>query len=299
MSKSADAFRTISEVAEWLDTPAHVLRFWESKFTQVKPVKRAGGRRYYRPADMRLLGGIKKLLHDDGLTIKGAQKVLREQGIRHVSSLCELSLSEEEDAELARLEDMPSSEPVDTVVPFAKPEPAEMPDEEPIGADLLTPEPEVVETPDMQPEAEAVEVEADPVPMAEEAEVEAGPEQPEGPTEVAEDVAAVEPDSEPEPEVAAEPEPEPEVAAVPEPEPEVAAAPEPEVETALPGFLQRSMADRTADEAESEPTADAPPPEPAEPAPGALTHLSRIRRLTALQAQQIAPILEHLKAVGR
>ncbi len=269
MSKSADAFRTISEVAEWLDTPAHVLRFWESKFTQVKPVKRAGGRRYYRPADMRLLGGIKKLLHDDGLTIKGAQKVLREQGIKHVSSLCELSLSEEEDAELARLEDMPSSEPVDTVVPFAKPEPAEMPDEEPIGADLLTPEPEVVETPDMKPEA--------------------GPEQPEGPTEVAEDVAAVEPDSEPEPEVAA----------APEPEPEVAAEPEPEVETALPGFLQRSMADRTADEAESEPTADAPPPEPAEPAPGALTHLSRIRRLTARQAQEIAPILEHLKAVGR
>lgn len=277
MSKSADAFRTISEVAEWLDTPAHVLRFWESKFTQVKPVKRAGGRRYYRPADMRLLGGIKKLLHDDGLTIKGAQKVLREQGIRHVSSLCELSLSEEEDAELARLEDMPSSEPVDTVVPFAKPEPAEMPDEEPIAADLLTPEPEVVETPDMK--AEAVEVEADALPVAEEAEVEAEPEQPEDPTEVAEDVAAVEPD--------------------PEPEPEIAAAPEPEVETALPGFLQRSMADRTADETESEATTDAPPPEPAEPAPGALTHLSRIRRLTALQAQQIAPILEHLKAVAR
>ena len=287
MSKSADAFRTISEVAEWLDTPAHVLRFWESKFTQVKPVKRAGGRRYYRPADMRLLGGIKKLLHDDGLTIKGAQKVLREQGIRHVSSLCELSLSEEEDAELARLEDMPSSEPVDTVVPFAKPEPAEMPDEEPIAADLLTPEPEVVETPDMK--AEAVEVEAGPLPVAEEAEVEAEPEQPEDPTEVAEEVAAVEPD----------PEPEPEVAAAPEPETEIAAAPEPEVETALPGFLQRSMADRTADETESEATTDAPPPEPAEPAPGALTHLSRIRRLTARQAQQIAPILEHLKAVAR
>lgn len=85
--KSADAFRTISEVADWLDRPAHVLRFWESKFTQVKPVKRAGGRRYYRPEDMRLLGGIKKLLHDDGMTIKGAQKVLREQGVRYVSAL--------------------------------------------------------------------------------------------------------------------------------------------------------------------------------------------------------------------
>lgn len=87
MPKSKDAFRTISEVADWLDTPAHVLRFWESKFTQVKPVKRAGGRRYYRPADMLLLGGIKKLLHDDGLTIKGAQKLLREHGVKHVSAL--------------------------------------------------------------------------------------------------------------------------------------------------------------------------------------------------------------------
>ncbi|WP_226803967.1 MerR family transcriptional regulator [Amylibacter sp. SFDW26] len=87
MAKSADAFRTISEVAEWLDTPAHVLRFWESRFTQIKPVKRAGGRRYYRPADMLLLGGIKKMLHDDGITIKGAQKILREDGIKHVQSL--------------------------------------------------------------------------------------------------------------------------------------------------------------------------------------------------------------------
>jgi DNA-binding transcriptional MerR regulator len=85
--KSRDAFRTISEVAEWLDTPAHVLRFWESKFPQVKPVKRAGGRRYYRPSDMALIGGIKRLLHDEGMTIKGVQKLLREQGVRHVASL--------------------------------------------------------------------------------------------------------------------------------------------------------------------------------------------------------------------
>ncbi|MDQ2093094.1 MerR family transcriptional regulator [Rhodalgimonas zhirmunskyi] len=96
MAKSADAFRTISEVADWLGSPAHVLRFWESKFTQVKPVKRAGGRRYYRPADMLLLGGIKKLLHDDGMTIKGVQKVLREQGVKYVSSL-----SDPLDADLA------------------------------------------------------------------------------------------------------------------------------------------------------------------------------------------------------
>ena len=87
MPKSPDAFRTISEVAEWLGIQAHVLRFWESKFTQVKPVKRAGGRRYYRPADMLLLGGIKRLLHDDGLTIKGVQKVLREEGMSHVAAL--------------------------------------------------------------------------------------------------------------------------------------------------------------------------------------------------------------------
>lgn len=87
MTKSRDAFRTISEVADWLDTPAHVLRFWESKFSQVKPVKRAGGRRYYRPADMALIGGIKRLLHDDGMTIKGVQKILREQGVKHVTAL--------------------------------------------------------------------------------------------------------------------------------------------------------------------------------------------------------------------
>ncbi len=87
MAKAKDAFRTISEVAEWLDTPTHVLRFWESKFSQIKPVKGAGSRRYYRPADMELLGGIKQLLHEDGMTIKGAQKLLREQGVKHVATL--------------------------------------------------------------------------------------------------------------------------------------------------------------------------------------------------------------------
>ncbi len=86
-NKSPDAFRTISEVAEWLGVPTHVLRFWESRFAQVKPVKRAGGRRYYRPADMELLGGIRKLLHEDGMTIRGVQKLLREQGVKHVAEL--------------------------------------------------------------------------------------------------------------------------------------------------------------------------------------------------------------------
>lgn len=87
MDKSAEAFRTISEVAEALDTPAHVLRFWESRFPQIRPVKRAGGRRYYRPVDVALIGGIKHLLHVEGLTIRGVQKILREQGVRHVASL--------------------------------------------------------------------------------------------------------------------------------------------------------------------------------------------------------------------
>ncbi|MEL6168136.1 MAG: MerR family transcriptional regulator [Pseudomonadota bacterium] len=85
MEKSPDAFRTISEVADWLDVPTHVLRFWESRFSQVKPVKRAGGRRYYRPNDMLLIGGIKVLLHDEGMTIRGVQKLLREEGIKHVA----------------------------------------------------------------------------------------------------------------------------------------------------------------------------------------------------------------------
>lgn len=96
MSKSAEAFRTISEVADVLDTPTHVLRFWESRFTQVKPVKRAGGRRYYRPADVALLAGIRKLLHDDGLTIRGVQKLLREKGVRHVAAIAGFAADDEE-----------------------------------------------------------------------------------------------------------------------------------------------------------------------------------------------------------
>lgn len=80
MSKAADAFRTISEVADDLEVPKHVLRFWENRFPQIKPMKRGGGRRYYRPADLDLLRGIRHLLHNEGYTIKGVQKILREQG---------------------------------------------------------------------------------------------------------------------------------------------------------------------------------------------------------------------------
>lgn len=87
MDKSPDAFRTISEVADDLDLPQHVLRFWETRFSQIKPLKRGGGRRYYRPDDVMLLRGIRHLLYGEGYTIKGVQRILREQGVRHVMAL--------------------------------------------------------------------------------------------------------------------------------------------------------------------------------------------------------------------
>jgi DNA-binding transcriptional MerR regulator len=86
-SKSPEAFRTISEVASDLDVPQHVLRFWESRFAQVRPTKRAGGRRYYRPEDVDLLRGIRALLYSEGYTIKGVQKLLRERGLRYVAQV--------------------------------------------------------------------------------------------------------------------------------------------------------------------------------------------------------------------
>ena len=104
MAKAPDAFRTISEVSDALNTPAHVLRFWESKFSQINPVKGAGGRRYYRPGDISLLAGIKLLLHEQGMTIKGAQKLLREKGVKHVAGLTvapQLNVVEEKPADVA------------------------------------------------------------------------------------------------------------------------------------------------------------------------------------------------------
>ncbi len=98
MRKSPDAFRTISEVAEDLDLPQHVLRFWETRFSQIKPMKRGGGRRYYRPDDIDLLRGIRHLLYDQGYTIKGVQKILKEQGIRQVIDAADLD-GDERDAE--------------------------------------------------------------------------------------------------------------------------------------------------------------------------------------------------------
>jgi resuscitation-promoting factor RpfA len=119
MEKSADAFRTISEVADHLDTPAHVLRFWESRFPQIKPVKRAGGRRYYRPGDVALLEGIKSLLHNEGMTIRGVQKILREQGVRHVAGLAEDPSNEEVALEVA-LADIDVETPPALDVPAAE-----------------------------------------------------------------------------------------------------------------------------------------------------------------------------------
>jgi len=121
MAKSREAFRTISEVAEWLDVQTHVLRFWESKFSQVKPVKRAGGRRYYRPQDMELLGGLKKLLHEDGMPIKDAQQLLREKGVKHVSNL----------SRPVDQEDQPVEATVEDVTEETAQEPVETPQQEP------------------------------------------------------------------------------------------------------------------------------------------------------------------------
>ena len=89
MDKSPDAFRTISEAAEELDLPQHVLRFWETRFATIKPLKRGGGRRYYRPEDVLLLRGIRHLLYDQGFTIKGVQRILKDQGPRYVIAVGE------------------------------------------------------------------------------------------------------------------------------------------------------------------------------------------------------------------
>jgi DNA-binding transcriptional MerR regulator len=87
LDKAPDAFRTISEVADDLDIPQHVLRFWETRFAQIKPMKRSGGRRYYRPDDVDLLRGIRRLLYGEGYTIRGVQRILKEHGIKAVQGL--------------------------------------------------------------------------------------------------------------------------------------------------------------------------------------------------------------------
>ena len=128
VAKAPEAFRTISEAADLLDTPAHVLRFWESKFPQVKPVKRAGGRRYYRRVDIDLLSGIKMLLHDQGMTIRGVQKLLQDKGPRHVAELAPLPDDVLEIDVVLADGDMPAPEDQPTTIALA---PAAMPVEQP------------------------------------------------------------------------------------------------------------------------------------------------------------------------
>jgi DNA-binding transcriptional MerR regulator len=108
--KSPEAFRTISEVSEMLDVPQHVLRFWESRFAHIKPIKRAGGRRFYRPEDVDLLRGIRTLLYHEGYTIKGVQKVLREKGVRYAA---EVGKSEPKKNARARKQQAVEQEPGD------------------------------------------------------------------------------------------------------------------------------------------------------------------------------------------
>lgn len=106
MEKTADAFRTISEVATDLDLPQHVLRFWETRFTQIRPLKRGGGRRYYRREDVDLLRAIRQLLYGDGYTIKGVQRILKEQGARGV-----LAAWREGDSRMVRADELPVEVP--------------------------------------------------------------------------------------------------------------------------------------------------------------------------------------------
>jgi DNA-binding transcriptional MerR regulator len=139
LDKAADAFRTISEVADELDVPQHVLRFWESRFAQIKPMKRGGGRRYYRPEDVDLLRGIRHLLYGEGYTIRGVQRILRDQGIRFVQmvweegaeqpphragDLEEVAGAAEEEEELGRHEPPMTSAAVLRVDPAERPVPA-------------------------------------------------------------------------------------------------------------------------------------------------------------------------------
>lgn len=117
MDKSLDAFRTISEVAEDLDLPQHVLRFWETRFNQIKPLKRGGGRRYYRPDDVDLVKGIKHLLYGEGYTIKGVQRILKEEGVKCVQSIWregsleQVSLKAEPQSEIANNVQVASVQP--------------------------------------------------------------------------------------------------------------------------------------------------------------------------------------------
>ncbi len=279
MAKSPDAFRTISEVADWLGVQAHVLRFWESKFSQVKPVKRAGGRRYYRPQDMRLLGGIKRLLHDEGMTIKGVQKLLREQGVKHVAAMSQ-PLTGEEKQTISATGSTPSSQTeAAQVLDFRPKEGAEdHPDDgtstEPEAAPAPQPEP----VPDTEPDEERV--------------------------------------PEPEPSAEEEPAKEPDAAGAPQDAETETAEDTPLAEgpaSAIPAFLSRPGAGSIKADP-PQPIEAAPEPEPPTPAPrkvdvapypddvinadpGVLSRLAKLPRpLPAETAKQLAPFIDRLRA---
>ncbi len=127
--KAPEAFRTISEVAEQLDVPQHVLRFWETRFSQIRPMKRGGGRRYYRPADVDLLKGIRTLLYGEGYTIRGAQKILKDNGIAHVIAIGRGEVSVDPAEETAKAASKSAAKTAPAKAEPAKAQPAAQPAE--------------------------------------------------------------------------------------------------------------------------------------------------------------------------
>ena len=143
MAKGPDAFRTISEVAETLDLPQHVLRFWETRFSQIKPMKRGGGRRFYRPDDIALLAGIKHLLYGEGYTIRGVQRILKEQGVRAVAAVAETGVVPGRAVDALP---KPALQPARLPAPQSEPQPAPVtaraaPEPSPVAPAAVTPAP--------------------------------------------------------------------------------------------------------------------------------------------------------------
>ncbi|TCO72498.1 MerR family transcriptional regulator [Rhodovulum euryhalinum] len=326
MEKSPEAFRTISEVAAWLDTPAHVLRFWESRFTQVKPVKRAGGRRYYRPADMMLLGGIKKLLHEDGLTIRGVQKILREEGVRFVAALSppldENAAGMLIEGHAMRVEDAGTESPSDAfaeapMLEEAEPEAAPVvrlarrprpePDEAILPGLELAP-PQAAPEPDVAEAAPVIPAFRRHAPPSETGQP-AAPATPDPPAAEAESESAAftEPDADAftvpdlEPDIAlAEPEPEdaamtgPEPEALPEPEPE----PAPEVEPEPEPLIAAEPQPLGTDIARTDPADDDPAFSPVEPPLRTRIRTPALRKALAADRDVTAQALNRLRALG-
>ncbi|MBJ6373192.1 MerR family transcriptional regulator [Sedimentitalea arenosa] len=321
MTKSPDAFRTISEVAEWLGVQAHVLRFWESKFSQVKPVKRAGGRRYYRPSDMQLLGGIKKLLHDDGLTIKGVQKILREHGVGHVVALSP-ALEDGTESAVGTGAEPPVRDA--TVLNFRSAASTTADDEDedddefPVQQTMPLPEldPDDEDFDDDDREDSEPDEDLTDIPQQQDDPVTAAPDMappntplPQGPLPVSADAM---------PETVARPLSEPDIAPQATPAPEQAPTPatappkQPEQAPSLPSFMHRGGMARS--EAKPDTTAPPPAPETEKPparvidapdppaesdlpaTPGLLSRLARTDRLSPDEAAELAPIARELRA---